>query len=115
VNQPVAFPFKGELVGRVTLEMGPEPTEQNPVTPGRAWGSSGPKFGDKRAPDWREIDVTGYVQKALAEGKKEISLCLAAATHSRNDDSRVVIFNEKHMKDEKDRGDMRPRLVVETE
>lgn len=49
-----------------------------------------------------------------AGDRKEISICLAGEK-SVQADARSAVFNEKHTKGGKDRGDMRPRFAVETE
>jgi hypothetical protein len=115
VQQPLKFPFEGRPVGTHPLQRGPEPTPENPANE-----SHGPKGGPWLAPTWREIDLTAYVGKAMADRQKEISICLTCKNPDDNppadgdkyDHHRVAIFNDKHREGEKDRGDLRPRLTL---
>jgi hypothetical protein len=106
VNQPLKFPFSDKPIAAVTLEYGPEPTAENPAS----------DWGQKHAPTWRELDLTDYVRRAVAAGDKELSVCLGCESQTAKDHSRVRIFNDQTPPGhKKDRGDMRPRLLVETD
>ena len=116
LNQPLKFPADVKPIGEVMLDYGPEPTPENPESPGDWLYSHSPKGGAKRAPDWREIDIAEFVRKVAGAGEEQISICLACESQSIQDHKRVIVFNDKLVgPKDKDRGDMRPRLAVETE
>jgi len=116
VNQPLPFPAPAKPAGSARLDYGPKPTPENPASASSK--STGPEWGDVRAPDWREIDLTGYVRAAAAEGRAHLSVCLAGEplTQEKYDHSMIHVFGERPFgAREKERRDMRPRLSVETD
>jgi hypothetical protein len=117
VNQPLKFPFTEKPIGSVLMDEGPLPTPENPAAQTDWFLSNARGGGEHRAPAWREIDVTEYARRVLASGEKALSLCLAGDPQQlKTSHSRAAIHNENKAPGYTlKRGDMRPRLAVETE